>query len=89
MLKPIFSVRDNAAQVFVSPFTCNTEKEAIRTMMMDMAQPQSMIGSFPEQFDLFQLGSFDTIEGQIHIDGLPRLVCNASSLKKGTLNEGE
>lgn len=41
-----------------------------------LAQPESLLGKHPEDFDLYQLGEFDPESGLLQDGPIPRLVCN-------------
>lgn len=69
MKKGVYSIFDNKACVFNSPFTAHTDAEAERTLSDGIKNMDSVLGHNPQDFALFRIGDFDCISGQL--SGLP------------------
>lgn len=65
MIMQIYSVRDAKSEIFNTPFYGNTHAEAERSFRTAVNDPQTSLNKFPEDFDLWYLGTYDTITGQI------------------------
>lgn len=63
MKQQIYSVRDSKAEIFNVPFYGNTHAEAERSFVAAANDPKSNINQFPEDFDLWHLGQYDTQTG--------------------------
>lgn len=83
----VFTVRDCAANIFTPVFEANTTAQAQRNILMEMESPDSVIARYPSQFDLFCLGIYDNVTGQITLNPAPELVCNIQSLVTPTKEE--
>lgn len=79
----IFSVYDKKTAAFMQPFFQHTRGQAMRTLTDTVKGRESLIGSHPEDFQLFQVGEFDDQEGKIVPLKDGRFVCNASELVSG------
>lgn len=64
MLK-MFSVYDVKSESFSKPFYALTKGEAIRIFTEAANDTSSNIGKYPEDFSLFDLGSFDESNASI------------------------
>ena len=61
----VFSVYDEKAKIFHQPFYFNQRGEAVRTFQ-DLVQDQkSVISKHPEDYKLYQLGTYDDNTGNI------------------------
>lgn len=54
-----FSVYDSAAGAFLEPFFSRTPETAIRAFRATVNSGQNDISSFPEDYTLFHIGTFD------------------------------
>lgn len=75
----IFAVKDQKGDMFNQPFQQRTVGEAERMMSRLIEDPQSMVGKFPEDFDLYELGSYNTLNGVIKPHDSPRHVAPLTS----------
>lgn len=82
MQKFIFSVRDIAADVYSNPFTSSNQQTATRDFAHACMDPASALSKNPEDFQLYQLGSFDDELGVLE-GHQPKLVANATQFVKG------
>ena len=61
----IFSIRDSKAETFNSPFYQPTHGEAERTFRTTVLDPKTVINQYPEDFDLWYLGEYNSNDGKI------------------------
>ncbi len=82
MMQVIVSVKDTAAQAFGRPVFVPTVPVAVRSFRDEINRPDSKedMASHPEDFELYELGSFDDSTGEIVVIE-PRLVARAKDLK--------
>lgn len=59
MLKFVFAVRDRASVSFLDPFLCVTKGQAERYFADAMNDSQTPLNKHPEDYDLYELGTFD------------------------------
>lgn len=65
MLWKVFSVVDNGAKVFMAPFVVRHEAEAVRSVLQAVQSGDSMVSKYPQDFFLFQIGTFDDVTGEM------------------------
>jgi len=61
----VYSVRDSKGEVYFTPFFNKTHGEAIRNFKALSNDQASMISKYPEDFDLYHLGTYNNVTGQI------------------------
>lgn len=76
----LFSVRDVVSNTYGTPFSSINEQTAIRSLKMEMNSGQSVLGSNPDDFELYAVGHFDQDTGQTELLTPLVLVCRLSSL---------
>lgn len=59
MILKAFAVLDLKASAYVRPFFFSTAGQAIRAFIDTASDPQSMFGRHPEDFCLYEIGTFD------------------------------
>lgn len=72
-----FAVRDLKMAAFMPPFFCVAVGQAMRSFGDQVGTPGSPLAKHPEDYQLYEVGSFDDAEGVLE-GGLPRLVCSAT-----------
>lgn len=65
MHKGIFSVYDVKSAIYGNPFYSSNLLTALRDFQTAASDPSSTISKYPADFQLFELGSFDDVLGQI------------------------
>lgn len=65
MIQQIYSVFDEKAQSFHSPFFTTTDGVAVRMMRQTLQDRQTSLAQFPSDFILYRLGEFDVASGLI------------------------
>lgn len=81
MIKSMYCVYDNRAQVYHSPFSSISHAVALRDFKRVINETGNEIHDSPEDFDLFLVATFDDQTGQvtpIH----PEFLQNAAFLRK-------
>ena len=83
MNQVIVSVKDTAAQAFGRPVFVPTVSVAVRSFRDEVNRSDSKedMAQHPEDFELYELGSFDDSTGTIEVIE-PRLVARAKDLKE-------
>lgn len=83
MIKKIYALRDVKSH-WLDPFVDENDDCAIRgvSLLVNNADPTVLIGFSPRDFDLYCLGSFDSLDGSVILEpnGLPRFVVNAGMI---------
>jgi hypothetical protein len=59
----VFTVFDSAANAFLQPFVATTPEIAIREFRSIVNQPGHQFNKYPEDYTLFQVGSFNQETG--------------------------
>lgn len=82
MILVIVSVKDTAAQAFGRPIFVPSTAVAVRSFRDEVNRKDSNedMAKHPEDFELYELGSFDDSDGVISVNE-PRLVARAKDLK--------
>ena len=77
----VYSVRDAKAEVFNTPFFQKTHGEAERTFKQLANDDKSMVGKYPDDYDLYYIGKYDDSSGKIEPLDTPQHVVKAIQLK--------
>jgi len=85
MIQIIVSVKDSAAQAFGRPIFVPSTAVAVRSFRDEINRKDSTedMAKHPEDFELYELGSFDDSNGAIVVIE-PRLVARAKDLKESS-----
>jgi len=67
MITKIFSIYDEATQAYMMPFFSPQNASAIRAIVTQLRETESMLAHNPEHFSLYCLGSFNDQNGQLDI----------------------
>jgi len=59
----VYSIRDQKVQIFNQPFMAHTHGEAERNFQRLVKDDKSMLNQFPEDYDLYYLGTYDDHTG--------------------------
>lgn len=70
----LYAIKDTKANAFMNPIIQRTMGEAIRSVVDESKQPNSMFGKHPEDFNLFKLGTFNQETGLITIEPAPKSI---------------
>lgn len=70
----IFAIRDIKVEGFNTPFFQTNTAVGLRLYENLRQDPQSMVSKNPEDFQLFELGEWDSKTGQIGLYEQPKLI---------------
>lgn len=70
-MRKMFAAFDSKAGVFMTPFFQARTELAVRSFAAALSRPDSEMRLFPEDFTLFELGSFDEESGKFEVHGAP------------------
>lgn len=76
MIQVVCAVKDRAADAFGRPFFAQTQGVAIRSFMDEVsrAAEDNQLYQHPDDFDLFELGTYDDSIGMITMLPEPKLL---------------
>lgn len=81
MKQELFSIFDIKAATFGGPFIAHNAALAMRNVSAAVRDGVSLLSKYPEDFQLFHLGSFDDEAGRFDSLVPPVFVCLLSNLK--------
>lgn len=84
-----YSIRDQKTGIFHCPFFKTTEPEALRDFAMLVNDGKSRVHSFPEDFDLYFLGTYDDNEGKFQALDTPNHLMKAVNCIRVQVPENE
>lgn len=73
----MYSIRDQKAEAFNQPWYAKTHGEAERTFAQLAKDPKSTIHLFPEDFDLYFVGTYDDQKGVVNSLDTPQHIAKA------------
>lgn len=84
MLQVIVSVKDTAAQAFGRPVFVPAIPVAVRSFRDEVNRKDSTedLARHPDDFELYELGTFDDSTGIVQVLESPRMVARAKDLKE-------
>lgn len=82
MLHELYCIRDTKTEVYGKPFTQHARGEALRTATQVANDPQTLIGQYPEDYDLYYLGKYNDQDGAFKLEPSPSHVLKMITLKK-------
>lgn len=80
MILKAFSIRDQKGETFNTPFFKTTHGEAERDFRTVTNDPKSTLNQYPEDFDLYYLGEYDTNKGTFTSLDTPQHLLKAVSV---------
>lgn len=80
MILKIFAIRDNKAEAFNTPFFTPTKGLAIRSFQEAVNDKNTPFSKYPDDFTMFELGSFDDNTGELTMLSPILAVSNALEL---------
>lgn len=84
MISVVYSIFDVKAKHFGVPFYAPNKAVGLRnvqSLVRDGSASASMLSRFPEDFVLYDLGTFDDERGVFELRPAPDVVCNLVQLK--------
>lgn len=82
MLLKAYSIRDGKAQFYHTPYYKAHEGEAVRDFQQVVNDEKSTVSKFPEDFDLFHVGEYQTDTGLFSPLESPTHIRKALDLKQ-------
>lgn len=73
----MFAVRDSKSETFSNPIFLKTHGEAERLLTIQASNKETLIGQFPEDYDLYHLGEFTDTTGHMELHDSPKHVLKA------------
>jgi len=78
----VFTIRDTKAEVYNQPFFQQSHGEAERNFTTLVNDEKSTVSQYPEDFDLYFLGDFNTQEAKFDMLPTPQHVMKAILAKR-------
>lgn len=78
MLLKVYSVYDVKAETYGRPMCMVNVGVAVRGFSDEVKDVKSSLNKHPEDFRLFELGTFDDLSGMFESYKQPKLVCTAT-----------
>jgi len=86
MILKMYSIRDSKGEIFNPPFYSKTHGEAERSFRTLATDSKSTIFQYPEDFDLYQIGTYDPDSGEVKQTEQPKFVISALTMKAAEEN---
>jgi len=84
MIQKMFAIRDSKACAFLQPFFSSANGSALRALSDAVSDGKSPLALHPEDYILYEVGSFDDNTGEIvGVTPIKLLAC-ASDFREGT-----
>lgn len=74
MIQKLFTVYDSKAETYLQPFCAPTKGIAIRSFQDSVRDTSSNLHKYPEDFTLFELGSYDQSKATFSLHPSPQSV---------------
>lgn len=83
MIHKVFTIYDDKAEMYLPPFCFKTAGQATRAFMESCNDPQHQFNKHPEDFTLFELGTYDDDNARFEIGATPHGLGKALEYIKG------
>lgn len=80
MLTRFYTLFDIKTQYYLPPFTAHNDGDAARQIQMILRKGNNIYAQYPEDYNLYEVGSFDDSTGKINAAPNVRIVCGLSKL---------
>lgn len=77
----VYTIHDSKGDAYSAPFHQFNEQLARRSFEAETMNPNSMISKFPEDFDLYHLGTFDIRTAKYELFDTPKHVVKATKVQ--------
>lgn len=84
MITKIYSLKDLKTDTFKQPFFQHSKGEALRTVTDLAKDPQSIVQRYPDDFHLYEIGTYNDENADIRVHETPEKVMEISELIKST-----
>lgn len=81
----MYSIRDSKGEIFHPPYFKRTHGEAERDFSTLASDQKSGVGQYPEDYDLYYIGTYDDQTGKIQPEVTPQHILKAISVAKREL----
>lgn len=81
-MRKVFTVWDSKTEAYLDPITVMNKGEALRVMQRLVDDPEHLFSKTPEDFTLFEIGSFDQFGGGLEVYPAKISIANMVELKK-------
>lgn len=82
MVLRMYSVRDSKGEIFNVPFFKKTHGEAERDFHMLANDEKGLVSKFPDDYDLYFIGSYDDQSGKVEALDTPQHILKAVQARK-------
>lgn len=83
MLQRIYAIKDTKAGMYNTPFFQPTHGTAERAFMELVRDEKSFVHKYPADYDLYYLGSYDDITGELVSEQSPQHIVSGTQLATG------
>lgn len=80
MKQKIYAIRDTKGECFNQPFFQRTHGEAERSFARLAQDDNSMVGKYPDDYDLYWIGEYDQLTGLITAEKSPQHIAKAAMI---------
>lgn len=84
-MKKVFAIRDLKLSVFNIPFFQDSEIMAVRYVQSHMMNGDSFLSQFAADYELFEIGEFDEIQGKINMLINPKFIISCASIQSNMI----
>ncbi len=81
MLLHAYSIRDTKVNTYNTPFFAKSEDDAVRSFTRLKMDPNSNVNLFPEDFDLYYIGSYTDQTGVFEAQETPVHIIKAVNIQ--------
>lgn len=81
MVLHLYAVRDVKARVYMTPFFQRSAVEAVRTFSGAVNDATTVLSKYSDDFELFELGSFEDDSAAFTLHNEPLFVVSAKSVR--------
>lgn len=82
MILRMYSVFDSKAAVYLQPFCCRAEGEAVRMFRTSCLDKSHQFGQFPQDYTLVYVGAYDDNSGVGTFLTAPEAIVDGNSVRK-------
>lgn len=85
MSKKLFALRDVKVSFFSAPQIHENEISAVRALTMAMQNHEGLLTSFPGDYELYQIGDYNEIQGTVQNLETPKFIISCASIQLNML----
>jgi len=80
LIVKVYTLFDEKAAFYGSPFYCKTDNEALRMVSDAARSTETLIGTHPEDYSLYNVGQFDDNAGKLIPENVPVFIVKVTEL---------